>query len=247
MGFLESVGILAIIGFVFYLFLLYLDSKGHKTVTPANYQRRPVNDNIAANRNEEFANGKIDNIRNWLREKHYDIPEKMEYRSLIKFSSKCQKLILARNADVISGKSAISINDLNKKFQIILKDPLEYWIAVKGYYTHVESERKQEKWIKERNELCIKYNELIFSVFDSNDCLTKQEIVFRLCKLFNNELENAEQIFEIWREHLLIYQKYDFIKQMQIDLYTIDPILEWGEYDSATKITRKDWLSKHKK
>ncbi len=249
MEFLESVGMLAILGVVVVLIIQYLNSQGHETVRPENVKGR-MNLESSKNNNLIYSsreNEEIGLIKERIKEKHPRIPDKIEYKALIQHSNKCQELIWARNRAVADQIPCMSIEALHREFRKVLKEPLEYWSALEKYYKKIDYENLQKVFRKIQTEYYIKYCEVAFSVFDTLIYLSKENIISRIKRKLKITKINAEGIFEIWKEYQLIDQSYNSDENKMIDQYKLNYFLENGQYESSVKISRKEWLDRNNK
>ena len=249
MQFLVTVGIVVILGVVLILIIRSSRSKTHESIKQKSVRVRSNSDS-----QKDFAAIKVDKINEQIkiiqarmRARHAEIPENIEYQVLIPHSWKCQELIWDRNQAILNGTNRISSDSLDREFKRILKEPLEYWTATEKYYDHFESKERRRDHSKDRTELLIKYNEIVFSIFDIYIYLTKSEIISRIVDLLKLDRVNSEELFETWEEYSLIINEFNNQEEWKKEIYKIFFYLEYGAYESEFKITRKDWLTKNKK
>jgi hypothetical protein len=238
MGFLESAGMLSIIAILVMVTLYHLSSRDHNIAKPREVDIK-----------EDSINEKILNIKERIREKHGDFSVDIEIIELSRFSPKCENYLMKRNRPIYDGANGFYDSTSRREITAILRDPLEYWTAMEKYYWNIEGIKKRKKFEREKIELYIKYNEVVFSIFDTNRYLTKEEIISNIISVLKVENSDAEKLMNLWEEYLLVFQPNnyeDYYDKEMKELYSIFPILECGDYESDFKVTRKDWLLRKK-
>lgn len=249
MNFFESVGIMVLLFVLLLVTLNHLSNRDHKTARPYMIKKldpmeisRKEENKKAESRNEE-----IEYIKNRIREKYGKSQVNIEIITLSRFSKKCEAYIRNRGRPTYDGLNGFYDSTSRRNITAILKDPLEYWTSVENYYAYIEMKKLLATRKAKQNEYFIKYCEIVFSVFDTNEYLSKNEIVERIHRQLAIEKANAEEVFNLWGEYSLIMHKLSGYDNIEEEIFEISFYLLYGKYDSEIKITRKEWLEKNNK
>lgn len=166
--------------------------------------------------------------------------KEQEIRKLAPFNKKCQEWNDAYYESKKKGDRTITSYDLLKGYKKILSDPKEREIALRGF----ERKRMIEKKIIEDQRrsriIGYKYEELIFEIFGNKTYLHKDEIINAIQVNLNKSQEEAENIFSIWGENLLIRRN---LKNniCEVGLLLSDDLFNLDKND----FTRSKWLKKN--
>ena len=124
---------------------------------------------------------------------------------LIENSYACQSLIREFNKCHSNGKPLMSNELLRKKLREIIKDPQEKQRITENILNKKTQIKKDEEERLRRIKVGYKYDEQIFEIFDNNRELSKTELMQSIKEKFRfNNLEESENLFEIWSKNWLI-------------------------------------------
>jgi len=128
MGFLASVGMLAIIFLIIYLGLKYASNKDDKSINTKH-----VDSNIAEDRDNWYEQQLIKHTKSRYYEKYGDLPEKFDYRILYNFSDKCREIEDEFSKDRKTSNITVSRGPYEKRMKKALSDPFEFWSSMHNY------------------------------------------------------------------------------------------------------------------
>lgn len=162
--------------------------------------------------------------------------EKIENRQLAKYNEKCREL------EYKSIKNSLNI-DLDKEFKKIFNDPSIRNLAIQKKNIAEEESRqfdeesKNER--KERRKLAYKYENNIFSIFDCNRFLERNDLLEKIQYSYGVSKKESENIFTIWEKNYLIGTQ----SHEHLNMYEIGYILT-RDYCKLTPsdLTRDEWL-----
>jgi hypothetical protein len=249
MGFLESVGMLAILGVVLMLIIYFIESQGHETIKPRNVMSRM---NLEKQKKAELVKTdkiyeQIETIKSNLKEKYGEIPEKIEYKKLVEYSRKCLTLQVNWELAISRGNNKMSFNALQREFRNILSDPLEFWTAMDEYYKILNGKKLGEQFKREQNEFYNKYDQVIFAVFDTNRYLFEEEIILKIQSQLKIEKQNAEELFNKWETYNLLVPDFNYLEEFDKYRYEVGSFFTDELYESTFNIERENWLKKNNK
>jgi len=248
MGFLESVGMLAILFALLIFYLKYLSSKEHPTVKLRNIEDEESKEYFKTdNPLQDTRVKEINTIKDRITSDFGHLPEEVEFSLLIPFSNKCHKIIHKHDIRSFESNTQISSRQRDKELKNTLKDPLEFWRAMEGYYKNQKYKEIQAIEEVKRKEYYVKYGELVFEVFDIYTYRVKSEIIENIKSKLDSNYTKANELFDIMQKYWLIEELIDNNGEPLEDLFEINAILSHGNYESKIKITRVEWLKRNNK
>lgn len=168
-------------------------------------------------------------------------------RDLIRNSEKCQKLINEYNEIAISGSRQMSKEELDRKIYKTINDPIERKKAIEKVEQKNEREKKweAERIVEEKKQMRIryKYDVEIFEIFDTNQEISKIELIEQIKSKYKVEIEEANSFLNMWRINGLIQ-----ICEWNRKHWKIGDALkyEWRKIDQ-TDLIWEEWLTQQGK
>lgn len=234
MGFLASVGMLAIICLVIYLGLRYA----------SNQDSIPVKTN---DRNNQLY---IEKIKSKYLKIYRSLPDRINYKILMPYSEKCRDILNEHSR--LSKTSELPPAYPYRKLKKALRDPYEFWTSLDRYLDKVELDAKIEVERRKEQEISMRYSEFVYSVFSPNKYCSSNEIHLKIHNTFNYDLTRSLELIDTWVENRLLRRIGDsdfitFIEKINDNGYDViyeisnDFIIRFIESDSITSYY--EWLN----
>lgn len=168
---------------------------------------------------------------------------KRERGKLIANNDKCQHLIYTYNKSVTDGKPIMTRDELTKRLNQTLTDPVEENKALEKIKRIKELDERMIQKKRERRKVGYKYEIEIFEIFDTNHELSKQELLSEIKYKFHANDIQADELLKLWKANYLVEicawnkEKWEIGDTLTYESSNID----------ETDMTRVKWLEQQGK